>query len=84
MDHIEAILKNVAWSDRYDEDSFNGALHERAVWDTEKCWELEASFTSLPLTQGFSPADVSPVPPLQLHHGQSRSGLLSKRCLQDR
>ncbi|MEI2454617.1 hypothetical protein [Lysobacter firmicutimachus] len=55
MDHIEAIVKNVAWSDRHDEESFTGALHERAVWDAQKCWELEAAFTALPLTQRIFP-----------------------------
>lgn len=47
MNYIEAILKNAAGSDRYDEESFIGILHERAVWDAEKYWELEAAIYGL-------------------------------------
>lgn len=57
MNHIDAILKNVVWSDRYDEASFIGTLHERAVWDTEKYRELEAAVYGL----AAQPKDFPPL-----------------------
>lgn len=47
MNYIEAILRNFAWSDRYDEESFTGILHERATWDLEQYWEFEAAIYRL-------------------------------------
>jgi hypothetical protein len=47
MNHIKEILKNFAWSDQYDEESFAGVLHERCIWDVEKYWKLEAAIYHL-------------------------------------
>jgi len=47
MSHIDAILRNFAWNDRYDEESFVGVLHERCLWDMEKYWDLEAALYDL-------------------------------------